>query len=176
MLRWYILIVIAMGLMASMLSRGPSGPAAPSQVIITDTRAPRAADSAQASNVSLDPLDNSIELSRDSNGYFYADVKINGAPLHMLVDTGASGIALSRSDAQMAGIATSIGMNEVVGEGADGAVRGQQVVLQSVTMGDKTVEGLPAIILNSGGQSLLGQSFLSKFASVHIEGDRMILR
>jgi len=31
-------------------------------------------------------------------------------------------------------------------------------------------------VLNSGGQSLLGQSFLSKFASVHIEGDRMVLR
>ena len=143
---------------------------------MTDGRAPRAAESAPTSSTSLNPLDNSVELTRDSNGYFYADVKINGVPLRMLVDTGATGIALSRNDAQMAGIATSIGMNDVVGEGADGAVRGQQVELQSVTMGNKTVEGLPAVVLNSGGQSLLGQSFLSKFASVHIEGDRMVLR
>ena len=176
MLRWYILIVVAVGLMASVLSRGPAGRVAPSQIIMTDSRASRVADSAPASSASLNPLDNSVELARDPNGYFYADVKINGAPLRMLVDTGATGIALSRNDAQMAGIATSIGMNDVIGEGADGAVRGQQVVLQSVTMGDKTVEGLPAVVLSSGGQSLLGQSFLSKFASVHIEGDRMVLR
>jgi predicted aspartyl protease len=49
-------------------------------------------------------------------------------------------------------------------------------MLDRVTLGDKTVEGIPAIVLNSGGQSLLGQSFLSKFASVHIEDDKMILR
>ena len=35
---------------------------------------------------------------------------------------------------------------------------------------------LPAIVLSNGGQSLLGQSFLSKFASVKIEGDKMVLR
>jgi predicted aspartyl protease len=31
-------------------------------------------------------------------------------------------------------------------------------------------------VLNSGQQSLLGQSFLEKFSSVQIEGDRMVLR
>jgi predicted aspartyl protease len=35
---------------------------------------------------------------------------------------------------------------------------------------------MDAIVLNSGGQSLLGQAFLSKFKSVQIEGDRMVLR
>jgi predicted aspartyl protease len=67
-------------------------------------------------------------------------------------------------------------MNDVVGEGADGAVHGQYVRLDRVELGPLTAEGLPAIILNSGGQSLLGQSFLSRFSSVHIEGDKMILR
>ena len=37
-------------------------------------------------------------------------------------------------------------------------------------------EGMPAIVLNSGGQSLLGQEFLAKFASVEIHGDRMTLK
>jgi predicted aspartyl protease len=31
-------------------------------------------------------------------------------------------------------------------------------------------------VLNSGSQSLLGQSFLSKYSNVQIEGDRMVLR
>ena len=176
MLRWYILIVVVAVAAASLLSRAPLGKPAPGGGIITVAQASGSREARPADQTSLNPLDQSIELTRDSSGYFYADVKINGAPVHMLVDTGATVIALSRNDAQIAGIPTSIGMNDVIGVGADGAVHGQQVVLDQVTLGGKTVEGLPAIVLNSGGQSLLGQSFLSKFASVRIEGDKMILR
>jgi predicted aspartyl protease len=34
---------------------------------------------------------------------------------------------------------------------------------------------MPAMVLNGGEQSLLGQAFLAKFASVEIHGDTMIL-
>ncbi|MEA3078606.1 MAG: aspartyl protease family protein [Sphingomonadales bacterium] len=120
--------------------------------------------------------DGAVELQRSSDGHFYADVRINNVSVHMLVDTGASVIALSRDDARSAGLATSIGMNDVVGEGADGAVHGEFARLDKVELGPLSAEGLEAVVLNGGQQSLLGQSFLSKFASVQIEGDRMILR
>jgi aspartyl protease family protein len=94
----------------------------------------------------------------------------------MLVDTGASGIALSRDDARSAGVATSIGMNDVVGQGADGAVRGEWIQLDRVELGPVSATGLPAIVLNSGEQSLLGQAFLGKFAAVEIHGDTMVFR
>lgn len=179
MVRWYLMIAAVLVVVGSMLGRGHDSarPATGTTTVAADGLAGTAAsDSRSATSVSSDPLDRSIELTRDQNGYFYADVQINGAPLHMLVDTGATVIALSRNDAQMARLPTAVSMTDVVGEGADGAVRGQEVMLDRVTLGDKTVEGLPAIVLNSGGQSLLGQSFLSKFSSVHIEGDKMILR
>jgi clan AA aspartic protease (TIGR02281 family) len=120
--------------------------------------------------------DGSVELERQADGHFYADVRINGAPIHMLIDTGASDIALSRDDARAAGLATSIGMNDVVGEGADGAVHGEVAKLDRVELGPLSASGLDAVVLNSGQQSLLGQSFLSKFSNVQIEGDRMVLR
>jgi len=120
--------------------------------------------------------DGSLTLDREADGHFYADVRINGNPVHMLIDTGASGIALSRDDARTAGLATSIGMNEIVGEAADGAVRGEYVKLDRVELGPLSASGLDAVVLNSGQQSLLGQSFLSKYATVQIEGDRMVLR
>ncbi len=120
--------------------------------------------------------DGSIALNRAADGHFYADARINGNPVHMLIDTGASGIALSRDDARAAGLATAIGMNDVVGEGADGVVRGEYVKLDRVELGPLSASGLDAVVLNSGQQSLLGQSFLSKFSSVQIEGDRMVLR
>jgi aspartyl protease family protein len=176
MLRWYLVIVVVAVAVASALGRLPGSGAAQQPAIMANNAEP-ASPGATASAESLNPLDRGIVLTRASNGYFYADVQINhGAPLHRVVDTGATVIALSREDAQRAGLAVPIGMNDVVGQGPDGVVRGQQVMLDRVTMGDKTVEGIPAIVLNSGGQSLLGQSFLSKFASVHIEDDNMILR
>jgi aspartyl protease family protein len=122
------------------------------------------------------PSSDAIQLTRESNGHFYADVQINGMPVHILVDTGASGIALSRADAQRAGIMPSAAMFQVIGQGANGDVHGEEVRLDRVTLGSKTVEGMPAVVLDAGEQSLLGQSFLSEFDTVEIRGDTMLLR
>lgn len=119
--------------------------------------------------------DGSVELQRADDGHFYADVRINGAPVHMLVDTGSSGIALSRQDASAAGLASSIGMPNVVGHGADGDVHGEWVKLADVELGPLTAHDLDAVILNGGDQSLLGQTFLSKYSSVEIRGKTMVL-
>jgi aspartyl protease family protein len=117
-----------------------------------------------------------ITLDRSSDGHFYADVQVNGMPINFMIDTGASSIALTREDAQRAGVALSPGMDEVVGSGASGDVKGQFVTLDRVNLGIKEVRGAQAAVLYGGDQSLLGQSFLSQFGSVAIEGDKMILR
>ena len=117
-----------------------------------------------------------VELKREADGHFYADVEINNMPIRILVDTGASGIALTRDDARRAGLPVSVGMFDVVGEGASGDVHGEYVKLDTVRLGKETAREVPAIILDGGNQSLLGQSFLRQFETVEIKGDRMILR
>lgn len=173
----YFIILVIAGVAASLLGHLPTtvDPARRDTISLPSAHAPGSYSSA-TSVQSVGELNQGIELTRDDNGYFFADVRINGAPVHMLVDTGATVIALSRNDAQMAGLATPIRMNDVIGKGADGDVRGEAVTLDRVTLGDKSVDNVPAIVLSSGGQSLLGQSFLSQFASVKIEGDKMVLR
>lgn len=116
-----------------------------------------------------------ITLERASNGHFFADAEVNGTKVHFLVDTGASDIALTRADAQRAGVSLS-GSSEVIGNGASGEVMGQVVTLSSVRLGSSQGSGIEAMVLDGGKQSLLGQSFLSKFASVEIRGDTMTLR
>ena len=176
MLRLYVFLLVSMVVIGGLMSRGPTIIGASPNGVAVESAQRTQSKAGSASEQQINELDRSIELTRDSNGYFYADVRINGAPVRMLVDTGATDIALSRNDAQMAGLATSIGMNDVVGRGADGAIKGEEVMLDRVDLGGKTVEKLPAIVLSSGNQSLLGQSFLNKFASVTIQGDRMVLR
>ena len=117
-----------------------------------------------------------VELKREPDGHFYADVEINNMPIRILVDTGASGIALTRDDARRAGLPVSVGMFDVVGEGASGDVHGEYVKLDTVRLGKETAREVPAVILDGGNQSLLGQSFLRQFDTVEIKGDRMILR
>lgn len=119
---------------------------------------------------------NLIVLGRARDGHFYADVEINGTPITMLVDTGASGVALSEEDAHRVGIATTIGMNEHIGQGAGGAVFGDIVQIDSVRLGSTEASNLRGVVLRGGQISLLGQNFLQRFASVEIAGDRMILR
>ena len=50
------------------------------------------------------------------------------------------------------------------------------ITLDRVSLGPKEVRGMRAAVIDGGDQSLLGQSFLSQFASVSIEGDTMVLR
>ncbi len=117
-----------------------------------------------------------VILEREADGHFYADAKINGQTIRMLVDTGATAIALSREDARRAGVGISIGMPMVVGQGAGGDVHGELVTLQRVSLGGAAAEEMSAVVLDGGEMSLLGQSFLSKFDSVEIRGDRMVLK
>jgi aspartyl protease family protein len=182
MLRTYVMIILAFGIIGAMLGRTQSSPSSSGRGTINvqqaaDREPVRIAElKAQNQPKFSTNQDGAIELQRNPDGHFYAEVRINETYVHMLVDTGASVIALSRNDAQSAAIPTSIGMNDVVGAGADGVVRGEIVRLDNVELGPLSAQGLDAVILNSGEQSLLGQSFLKKFSSVEIHGDKMILR
>jgi len=177
MLRAWFILIIAVGILSSGLSNcGSRVASAPDGF----QRASADYDSglARASAYAEDDQPSSggaLTLHREWDGHFYADTQINGSSIRMLVDTGATGIALSRDDARKAGIGISIGMPNVVGQGAGGDVKGELVTLDRVALGGETAESVPAIVLDGGHKSLLGQTFLSKFASVEIRGDTMVL-
>ena len=115
-------------------------------------------------------------LSRRGDGHFYATTTINGASAYMLVDTGASVIALTGSDAQAAGIQWDESAVRPVGRGASGTVYGVRTRLGEVAVGDLTHRNVDAIIVPRGLDiSLLGQSYLSRLDGVEISGDTMTL-
>ena len=125
---------------------------------------------------STDAGSGTVSLQRSDDGHFYADAQVNGATVHFLVDTGATGIALSVDDARRAGLALDPNQAEVIGTGASGEVRGRWVTLNRVSLGMKSVTDTSAVILSGGDRSLLGQSFLAEFGSVEIHDDTMVLR
>lgn len=115
-------------------------------------------------------------LSRQGDGHFYANVDVNSNDIRFMVDTGASGIALTGDDAEALGLTWSDEELQVVGRGVSGNVYGKRVRLQSVQLGDLHIADVEAVIIPNGlDVSLLGQSFLSKATTVKIEDNEMVI-
>jgi len=130
---------------------------------------------AAAAAVTRDDAPRPTVLEREDNGHFFTVADVNGEPIRMVVDTGATEIALTEEDARRIGVDFDPGQYEVVGTGASGAIRGQEVLLDDVVLDGKKVSGLHALVLEGLTISLLGQNYL-RHMDVSIAGDTMTLK
>ena len=120
--------------------------------------------------------EDAIELRRGSDGHFHATVEVNGQPVRFLVDTGASGIVLSRQDAEKVGLEPDGLAYLGTAQTANGRVATAGVRLGLVRLGTFTDTGVPASVTEGGlDTSLLGMSYLDRFANIAISGDVMTL-
>jgi aspartyl protease family protein len=120
----------------------------------------------------------STVLTRGMDGHFMADVRLNGQPLRMLVDSGASMIVINESQARALGIAPPPSAYTGRAMTANGEIRFAPVRIASVRIGDVERIDVPAGVMegDSLGTPLLGQSFLAMLQEVTIRGDRMELK
>ena len=114
-------------------------------------------------------------LDRTPNGHFLAVADVNDEPVRFVVDTGADTVALTLDDARRAHVDFDPAQFDIVGRGAGGAVRGQQVRIASIVLDGKRASDVRAVVLESADISLLGHSYLRKIHDVRITGDQMRL-
>ena len=128
--------------------------------------------SAPVSDSSASFNSRSVTLSRGNGGHFWVDAKIDGRPLEMVVDTGATQIALRASDAARLGIHPAARDYAVKVATANGITRAALVQLRAVELGGIVVRDLPALVHpdESLGVNLLGMSFLSRVRWTHERG------
>ena len=109
------------------------------------------------------PVTKDVRLSRHSDGHYWAQARLNGTPVKVLVDTGASTVAMSSK------LAAQLGINYREGRmgrsaTAGGIVRSWIVMLNSVQVGDIKAHNVQASVIE--GQfpldPLLGMSFLQR--------------
>lgn len=118
-----------------------------------------------------------VRLGRSGDSHFYTDTEVDGTGIRMMVDSGASIVALTRRDAEAIGIDV-----DSLPIGGMARTAGGDVPMRTVTLGSVVVEGIevrqvPAAVVDADmGVSLLGQSFLAKLDAVNVEGDTMTLR
>ena len=104
-----------------------------------------------------------IVLTAGGGGHFVTQGTINGRSVSFLVDTGATHIAMSESEAQRIGLDYKKGQRGLVNT-ANGQVAAYRVALNAVRIGDVTVYNVDATVLPLGmDQVRLGNSFLSRF-------------
>ncbi|MCP4937359.1 MAG: TIGR02281 family clan AA aspartic protease [bacterium] len=119
-----------------------------------------------------------VEIPKRINGHYVTRVRVNGASIEMMVDTGASGVVLTQQDAQRAGIDISRLFYSVPVSTANGQAMVAMVRLQAISIGGISARNLQAHIAQPGSlsQSLLGMSFLSRLRSYEVKNGVLILR
>jgi aspartyl protease family protein len=118
-----------------------------------------------------------VALHASADGHFYANVTIDGVPMRLMVDTGASSIALSAEDARRIGIDPQSLDYVLAVTTANGPALAAGVTLDEVRLGDLVFERVAASVMPPGtlDRSLLGMSFLSRLSRFEIAGDRLLL-
>lgn len=167
----FVLVTITVGGLVGWFAPAGSGPspmsgASPQQEAATHLNLARdlARDSGE------------VVLQRARDGHFYADVLVDGAPARMLVDTGASVVALTGADADALGVNWDPQAVQPVARGASGDVYGVRVTIDRMQLGEFELERVDAVVIPEGlAISLLGQSFLSQLPRVAMDREKMVL-
>jgi aspartyl protease family protein len=117
-------------------------------------------------------------LEGNRQGHFQADVQIEGVTLKMLVDTGATAVALTAEDAERAGIHPFPSDYTAQMSTANGVTQVARVELHQVSVGPITVRDVPAIVMQPGASSvsLLGMTFLQRLSSFQVADNRLVLK
>lgn len=113
-------------------------------------------------------------LSADLRGHFFANGQINGGTVRMVVDTGATLISIPVADADRLGIDYRKGQQATMNT-ANGLAPAWRVKLDTVRVGDITMNGVDAVVMEGSAMPvLLGMSFLNR-TEMRREGSTMTL-
>jgi aspartyl protease family protein len=117
------------------------------------------------------------KIYADDRGMFRSIGTINGRSVRFLLDTGATTVAMNKSQAKQLGVDYRMSGERVVISTASDNVKGYRVRLKSVSLGKIKQTNVEAMVIDGDhpGPILLGMSFLGKL-KVEKAGDVMKIR
>ena len=104
-----------------------------------------------------------VEIRAERDGHFYVQAEINNRPVRLMVDTGATVVALRASDAAAAGIRPLQSEYTNPVQTANGQTMAAETVLDRVVVDDIELHHIRALVVPDEqlSLSLLGGSFLN---------------
>ncbi len=118
-----------------------------------------------------------VVLSKGADNHFIARMKLNGQPIVLLVDTGATSIVLTQLDAERVGIAVDDLSFTIPTSTANGTAFAARARLSFASIGDIERENVSVLVAKPKAltQSLLGMNFLTTLSSFEFRGDELFL-
>ena len=118
-----------------------------------------------------------VEIRSAANGHFYLDAEIDGEGIAVMVDTGASIVALRQSDAERAGIRVYDDDFNVPLSTANGTTYAAPITLDRVSVDGIEIRNVRAVVVPDEqlSVSLLGTSFLNKLRRFEVSDGTLIL-
>lgn len=120
-----------------------------------------------------------VTVPRSPSGMYAVRVAVNGArAVPMLIDTGASALVLTDTDARRAGIRVDDLSFTVPVQTANGQTMTAAVTLSSVAVGPIVERNVRALVAQPQAltMSLLGHTFLDRLESYEVRAGQMVLR
>ena len=117
------------------------------------------------------------QVVKGADGHYWAQARIEGRAVRVLVDTGASVVALTRADALRLGVDPE--PEDFTGrvQTASGVVRAAPVQLKSVSVAGARVDEVEALVVEQGLEySLLGMSYLGRLSAFEATPAGLTLR
>ncbi|MCE3289724.1 MAG: family clan aspartic protease [Caulobacter sp.] len=138
---------------------------------------PAEAANVQMATAPVSGLPTPAQVTKAADGHYWANADVNGSAVRFLVDTGATAVALTATDAQRLGLDLAKLTYGVPVTTADGKTMAAQIKLRSVTIAGARVENVDALVLKSGLEtSLLGMSYLGRLSSFEATRTALILK
>lgn len=119
-----------------------------------------------------------VVLHKSLGGHFVTSVDVDGVRVSMVIDTGASAVALSYEDAVRIGIDPArLSFTRTILT-ANGRAMAAPARLRQVAIGPILRTDVEGLVVEEGklDQSLLGMSFLSTLQSLQMQSDELRLR
>ena len=165
--------VLAPGLLSAVLHAG-------NDVTPTNEAPPvPAARPAPPPPVSTDSRDGfrRVALSANAEGHFVAEATINGSRVAVMVDTGATTVALTDGTARRLGIYPARSAYSEHLSTANGLVMAARVTLREVRVGSVVLRDVTAVVVpgDTLPVDLLGMSFLGRLSRFEIAGNQLVL-
>jgi aspartyl protease family protein len=159
------LVLLGVGLLdrgAALLPNVASSAGQNGQTTLSTTRAPA-------------PPSNTIVYAANERGHVVLDAAVNGAPVRMLVDTGATLVALTPADARAAGINPASLVFNGHAQTANGTARMAQATLREIRIGQLSIYDVRASVLENLDISLLGMSFLGRLQAYEMRDGKLTI-
>ncbi len=123
-------------------------------------------------------LGRAARIAMDKTGHFITNAKMNGRVIKVLVDTGATTVAINKSTARRIGLRLAKSDFKHQVNTANGKTPAALAEIERIKIGKVEVRNVKTVVLDdkSLNTTLLGMSFLNQLERFEVRNQELILR